>query len=204
MIGTETYTYSLYETVSKQDQRNMTVQYRDFFNAAVEHDQFKRHGRSFIVVGKHSDQNVRATFACLMRGGYGVLYLDPVTIVRRLDNKWIPRWTDEDDAAMEAAECYIVPNLLDPDTVNNLTDSQKGDLVWFLKDAIRNGIALVLTARSQNADLDILGESFGSFMEQHVEGAQDATQFEGSSRDSRDEASGKRIVKIKRKDFTGD
>lgn len=199
----ESYTASLYETVLDRDQKAMTDSYREFFNSEVERGGFTRHQKSFFVMGPKAYDDCLASFACLMRGKYATVMVDPVTIVRRLDSKWIPRWTAEDDVLLENAETIIIPDMFDADVVADMAHGQKGDLVWFVKDAIRNGVVIVAPTVT-DADLDILGESFGAFIEQNFEVVKNAKQARSKSQHGGNETAGKRNPKGKRKNTPRD
>jgi len=199
----DSYLLSLYENLSDRDQKAMTDSYKKFFEDEVEGGGFLRHQKSFCVTGPKAYEDCLATFACLIRGKYDAALLDPVTIVRRLDSKWIPRWTEADDAYLEKAETIIIPDLFDADVINDMTPSQKGDLVWFVKDAIRNGV-VIIAPTATDADLDILGESFGAFIEQNFEVVQNAKQARSKSQHGGNEAAIKRSAKGKRKNPSRD
>lgn len=205
MIPKETYTYSLFERVSDRDQRHMTPDFKKEFDTEADEGGFTRGKRSFFVSSENADMDCLYAFACLVRGGYPVMYLDPVTIIRRLDSKWIPRWTEEDDNIMNEAEVIIIPGLLDDDIAGDMTPSQKGDLVWFVKDAIRNGVVIVAPTEVE-ASTDVYGDSFDKFIEQNFEvvsyAAQEPTGKQ--SQHNRHEIAGKHRKKGKRKNTTGD
>jgi hypothetical protein len=200
----EGYQASLFAPLSDKDQQHMTGDFKEQFEAEVEAGGFCRGQKSFVVTSHDATHNIQVAFACLTRGKYPAVLLDPVTIVRRLDSKWIPRWAAVDDEMVEGAEVILIPDLFNRDTVAYLTDPQKGDLVWFVKDAINNGVVVVVSAKLDD-DLNELGEGFGEFVEQHFEVIHVAqTDTTGKQQHGRHEASGKRSKKRKRHRSTGD
>lgn len=204
----ETYTQSLYTNLADLDQQAMTSVFREVFNAEADSEGFTRGSKSFIVTGPMAKVDCTAAFACLMRGQYSTAMLSVKTITRRLDSKWIPRWTVEDDGTVANAETMILPDVFDEDTIARLTPSELGDLVWFLQDSIANGVVLIIPMQNHEADLNLLGEEFGQFMEEHFEvvhGPSPDTQSQKSRRNSKhggDETTSKRPRKHKRKNPT--
>lgn len=167
-MNEETYFGGLYAAVHDQDQRNMSPDFAKFFNEEADSEGFTRGKKSFFVVSDTSDADCRAAYACLVRGGYNVVSLSARAIVRRLDAKWIPRWTEDDDKLLEAAEVVILHEVFDPDFMQSIVSGQAGDLVWFIRDAIHNGVVIIIPSKS-DIDLNMYGEAFGEFVETNFE-----------------------------------
>lgn len=162
------YFNNLYKALSDKDQRHMSEDFRSLFTEEVETDGFTRGAKSFLVTGPGGTENCKYAYACLTRGNYPAAYLEPMTIIRRLDSKWIPSWEAEDDAVLETAETLILVDPFDPEFLQSITAEQKGTLVWFVKDAINNGVVVVIPT-NKSADLNSLGENFGALIEQNFE-----------------------------------
>lgn len=157
------------EAFIKKDQRHMTVGFRDAFDNEVdENDGFMKGGKSFLTQFPEDRDNCEIAVCCLVRGNYAVYRTTPHEIVRRLDSKPVYSMDLLDEQFAEA-ECYFIFDLLEPDVVNTLSEEEKGRLVWFVKEAITGGAVIVIPAPNQNADLNILGENFGEFVEQNFE-----------------------------------
>lgn len=200
-----THFQHLYSMWNGHDQKSMSESFRVMFNEEADTGGFTRGSKSLIVVGPEATRDCYYAFACLMRGEYHVALLDVRTITRRLDSKWIPRWTQDDDAILENAECMIVTGLFNPDIVESMSPSEIADLTWFLTDCINNGVMLLAPTENKNADLNILGETFGELLEKNTEvdnGAATKTNSinkSGNKQHGGDEAAIKRPRKPKRK-----
>lgn len=153
---------------NKLDHRHMGNAYREMFDAEVEANGFRPGEKSFIVTGQFANNDAQATYACLMRGGYPVAYLDALTLIKRLDNKWVPGWTDADDAQLSNAEVIILTGVFVPDFIERMSDAQKLDLMWFILRCIEQEQVMVLPMPKE-ADLNFLGEDFGEFIERNFE-----------------------------------
>lgn len=164
----ETYFKNLYMPLARVDQKAMTLTFRKVFNSTVDDGGFTRGGTSFVITGPMAVCDAKSAFACLMRGNYAVGMLDARTITRRLDSKWIPRWTDADDTAVRDAECLIILDLFNADLIERMTPSEMADLVWFIQDSIANGCVIIAPV-SEDVDLDALGTEFGQYIEQKFE-----------------------------------
>lgn len=207
-MNEETYFGGLYAAVHDQDQRNMSSDFAKFFNEEADSEGFTRGKKSFFVVGDNADSDCRAAYACLVRGGYNVVSVPSRSIVRRLDSKWIPRWGDEDDKLLEAAEVIILHEAFDTDFMQSITSTQAGDLVWFIRDAIHNGVVVIIPSKS-DIDLNMYGEAFGEFVETNFEAYNGAASTDtrntpsDKSKHGGDAASSKYRPKRKRKDTKG-
>lgn len=165
----ETHFGGIYDMVTDRDQKHMSDKFATFFNSEVDAGGFTRGEKSFFVVGPDAYEDCLYAFACLVRGGYKAIHVEPRTILRRLDSKWIPRWGDEDDKLLERAEVMIIHDPFDPEFLQSITSENKGDLVWFIRDAIHNGVVVVLPTNNKDIDLSTLGEAFGEFVEANFE-----------------------------------
>ena len=174
-MNDETYFGGLFASVHDQDQKSMDPDFAKFFNEEVDSEGFTRGKTSFFVISDTADTDCRAAYACFVRGGYPVVSLSARTIVRRLDGKWIPRWTEDDDKALERAEVLILYDIFDPDFMQSIASEQAGDLVWFIKDAIHNGIVIIIPTTGGDLDLSVYGETFGEFVETNFEAYNGAT-----------------------------
>lgn len=193
-----TYFGAILEPLRKLDARHMSAEFRELFNKEADSDGFTRGSKSFVVDGPTALDDCRAAYASFNRGQYSVAYIDPRTIIRRLDSKWIPRWTPADDLTLEDAEILILVNLFDDEaTIDTLEPSQKADLVWFLKEAITTGVVLIIPITNKNADLDLLGEEFGTFIEKNFE-VVNVTQPNDKQQHNGNETTSKRNTKRKR------
>lgn len=157
------------EAFMKKDQRHMTKGFREAFDSEVDvNDGFMKGGKSFLTQFPEDRDNCEIAVCCLARGNYAVYRTTPHEIVRRMDNKKVYSPDLLDEQYVEA-ECYFIFDLLEPEVVNTLSEEEKGSLVWFIKEAITGGAVVVIPAPNQNADLNVLGESFGEFIEQTFE-----------------------------------
>lgn len=186
-MSDESYFGGLYATISDKDQRHMSAPFREFFNQEADAGGFTRGEKSFFVVGPSSTDDCRYAFACLIRGGFNAVYAEPRTILRRLDNKWIPRWIDEDDKRLETAETLIIPDPFDPELLQSIANTHHGDIAWFIRDAIHNGSVVVIPTINTDIDLNAFGESFGSFVEKNFE----VFEYGAASKDKREQVSDK-------------
>lgn len=192
------------------DQRDMSEPFSKFFDAEVDDGGFVRGGKSFFVVGDSADRDCHIAYACLLRGRYPVIYADGRTLIRRLDGDWIPRWTDDDDHALENAEVIIIPDPFNEDFTLTLTNYQRGSLIWFIEEAIRNGVVVVIPTNDKDTNLNSMGERFGNFIEENFEvihGTASTDQRKSSrnkSEHDRDAASIKRDRGRKREKSAGD
>lgn len=195
----------LYQTWQNIDQKNMSDAFRMTFNDEADAGGFTRGSKNLIVVGPNANYDCYCAFACLNRGEYHVALMDVRTIIRRLDSKWIPRWTPDDDAILDRAECLIVIGLFNPETIEAMTPSEIADLTWFLTDCINNGVMLLVPTNNQEADANVLGDTFGELLEQNTEvdnGTATKTfnnKTGGNKQHGGDETAGKRRGKHKRK-----
>lgn len=147
----------------------MSSEFRRAFDAEVEAHGFRRGARSFIVAGPTATIDCTALFACLCRAHEKAVMLDVHTLLRRIDERWIPQWTPEDDEILNEAECVIIHGLLDQETLDTYTPSQRKDLSWFVETMVKNGVVTVISHEQSDADLDVLGVPFGNFIEQNFE-----------------------------------
>lgn len=205
-MDNDTYFGGLYETMSDRDQRHMSDNFRTFFNAEADSEGFTRGQKSFFVLGETAMDDCHCAYACLVRGGYHAVLVEGRTILRRLDSKWIPRWGEDDDKLLERAEVMIIPDPFDPEFLQSITSENKGDLVWFIRDAIHNGVVIVIPTNNIDFDIDALGDAFGSFVETNFEVVQHGAASKNTrkstsnkSEHSRDAATSGGSAKRKRK-----
>ncbi len=163
------YFSRLFDALKALDQKAMTVEFKTIFDDETNGDGLKRGGKSFVVSGGAADSDCQAAFACLHRGNENPALVSARHITRRLDSKWLPRWTEDDDTTLENAETLIITDMFSKNQADSLGDAAQADLVWFIKDSITNGVVVILSIPDTDADLDLYGADFGEFVEKHFE-----------------------------------
>lgn len=187
----EGYIHNLYAGWAERiDQKYMSSEYADMFNAEVEADGFKRGARSFITTGPYANNNGIGTFACLVRGGYSCAYLDAYTLARRLSDEWVPGWTDADDDLIAQADTVVITELFGEELAEAMTPKHKLDITWFIVRCIEQDRVVVLTMPT-DTDLNILGEAFGDFIERNFEVFSDGETTEAAQQEKKHSGSGK-------------
>jgi hypothetical protein len=160
-----TYFQWLYDAVGKLDQKSMSEGFADAFNTEVDGGGYTRGAASQLAIGPYATKDIRCAFSCLMRGGYNVVKMDVRLITRRLDSKWIPRWTDDDDKCVSNAEVIVLDGLFNGELAEAMTPSERADFVWFIKDAIENGVVILAATEDTDADLNLFSDELGEILE---------------------------------------
>ena len=152
-----------------KDQSSMAEWFRKEFDEEVQANGFRHGSTSLLIVGdERTYDDAEIAVACLDRVNEKVYRTCPHEIIRRMDSKYA--LSNEDlDAQWEEAECVWVFDLFDEECYSTLLQTDIGTLVWWLIEAIRSNICLVVVCNTKNPDLDLYGVSFGSIIAKHLE-----------------------------------
>ena len=160
------------------DPDSMQKPWADCFDAEVKAGNFLIGGKSLLLAGEGAEIASQQWVACLNRVDMPAYRTTPMEIVRRLEGKVIPRDDPQRLEEFERAETVVVFDFFEP------SDLDRDLLQWFFKEALRDGIVVVLVTENHDPDLDCHGENIGQFIEDNFEGilhvAQAATTKAGN------------------------
>jgi hypothetical protein len=139
---------------------------RGVFEKEIEGGNFLKGGQSILLFGEDSAELAEQWIACLTVGQFPAYLTTPREIIRRMKAKKIMRDSDERAAMFDAAECLAIRDFFS--TESRMTKGDTSLFVWFLKEAIRDGIVLIIAA-TEDDDLNYHGEEIGTVIEQHLE-----------------------------------
>jgi len=145
------------------DPDNMQVPWGADFTSEVAANNFIIGGKCLLLLGPNAETAAQQWVACLNRISMPAYRTTAMEIVRRLEGKVIPRDDPQRVEEFERAETLFVFDFFVPSELDN-------DLLyWFIREALRDGIVLVLVSEDDDADLDCHGANIGRLVEKHFE-----------------------------------
>jgi hypothetical protein len=138
---------------------------REPLQREIEAGNFLKGGQSLLLFGE--DTNVLAEKWCAALSiAFPAYRTTPREIIRRIKGKKIIRDSEERAAMFEAAECLTILDFFTTESL--MTKGDTSLFVWFLKEAIRDGIVLIIPATEED-DLNFHGEEIGTVIETNLE-----------------------------------
>lgn len=123
--------------------------------------------KSLLLCGPSAEEEAEKWVSCLLLAGIEAYRTTPTEILRRMNGQYIPRNTEARNEEFEHAECYVICDMFSAERA--LGEHDQDTLSWFIKEAQRDGIVLVLATDDTEQDLNVNGVILGETIEKNFE-----------------------------------